>query len=106
MQTSSPGIPRDAFKSASETAKRNAAFTLVELLVVIAIIAILAALLLPVLSAAKNKGKRAQCLNDLKQLGLAWQMYAADNDGKLAENPVMPSLGNSWVKGNMKEPLQ
>lgn len=79
------------------------AFTLIELLAVVAMIALLAALLMPALNRAYARAHSAVCLNNLKQLQIAWQMYADDHGGQLPENYADLSTGvwrsslNSWT---------
>ncbi|HTL55311.1 MAG TPA: prepilin-type N-terminal cleavage/methylation domain-containing protein [Candidatus Limnocylindrales bacterium] len=84
-------------------ASLRTAFTLIELLVVIAIIAILAALLLPVLARAKAQALRIQCVNNQKQLGITWALYAGDNREMLVPNGAgqpRPSGPYMWVLGD------
>src|SRR5208283_5290067 len=77
------------------------AFTLIELLVVIIIIALLAAMLLPVLALAKQKGQKTSCLNNLKQLELAYTMYADDYHDFIAPNAKGAESPVNWVEGLM-----
>jgi prepilin-type N-terminal cleavage/methylation domain-containing protein/prepilin-type processing-associated H-X9-DG protein len=94
---------------------KRKAFTLIELLVVIAIIAVLMAILMPALKRAREQGRRAACLNYLRQLALAWNMYADENDERIVNGEAAgggnglattPTSGNRhkgekwWVGGD------
>jgi prepilin-type N-terminal cleavage/methylation domain-containing protein len=71
-------------------------FTLIELLVVIAIVAILLAILMPALNRVREQGKRAACLNNLRQLTLGWILYADDNDDKIVQ--ANTGRNDAWVR--------
>jgi prepilin-type N-terminal cleavage/methylation domain-containing protein len=82
---------RDPLPNPATNARcRQTGFTLLELLVVIAIIAILAGLLLPALATARNSGRKAVCLSNLRQAGIALQVYADDNGGNIPFGPKAP----------------
>jgi len=77
---------------------KRTGFTLMELLVVIAIIAILMAILMPALQRAREQGKRAVCLSNLKQLALAWSVYADENDDKIVNGAAgFSDVKTSWA---------
>jgi len=110
-------VVRIGYKSGPRTVKKESgsmntrkAFTLIELLVVIAVIAVLMAILMPALQRAREQGKRAVCMSNVKQLALAWIMYADENDDRIVNgaggitygsgsNMEVPWVGKCWVDG-------
>ena len=87
---------RSQLKERNRIMSKKVSFTLIELLVVIAIIAILAAMLLPALSAARERAKSAQCQGNLKQYGVATQFYAGDYDDYVPAFKIQDSDTNIW----------
>ncbi|MCI0747469.1 MAG: DUF1559 domain-containing protein [Verrucomicrobia subdivision 3 bacterium] len=87
------------FPSKRPTGAENRAFTLIELLVVIAVIAILAAILLPTLAAARERTRSIVCLNNLKQINTALLMYAHDHDDYLLPAEYHPGSGAAYQEG-------
>ncbi len=110
MKTQTRRLPREtrtavrpAFTAVPDG--RGDGFTLIELLMVIAIIAILATLLLPVLSRVKGKAQGIECMNHGQQMVKALHMYASDSEDWMPPNPE-DGNPNAWVRGSMNNPLE